>query len=261
MKNPRLMQTGITIDNSKHRIVIAAHRGWSSRYPENTLAAFRAALTEDIDEIELDIHLSRDGVPVIIHDGKVERTTDGAGLVQEMTLKELQLLDAGSWKSTGFAGERIPTLEECFELLRPYPGVLLNVEIKQKTRDTVDRTMKLIERYGLRERHVITCFDADIIKYAHEAYGSRCQGFPAAHMTNYRHGPEGTIRHLYSVGVHDSLITDDSHRFYRDQGIHFWTYCPDNEEAVRKHLAAGTELMTCNEIRPASEVLQAMQLR
>jgi len=261
MKNPRLKQQGITIENSASRIVIAAHRGWSARYPENTMTAYRAALAEDIDEIELDIHLSKDGIPVLIHDQTVDRTTDGTGPVRNLTLSELQKLDAGSWKDRQFAGERIPTVESFFDFLREFPGILLNVEIKQKDHETVDKTMELLEQYGLNDRFVITCFDAAIIHYAHETYAVKCQGFPAEHMSHYQEGPDGTIRHLYSVGVHDGLVSAESRHFFQDQGIRFWTYCPDTEETVNRHLAAGSELMTCNEIQPAIAILRGQGLR
>lgn len=106
-----------------------AHRGASRFAPENTLSAFAAAVASGADGIELDIHLSRDGVPVVLHDETLERTTDGCGAVAGMTLPELRKLDAGSWFSTAFAGESIPTLEE---VLTVFAGQLtLNLELKE----------------------------------------------------------------------------------------------------------------------------------
>ncbi|MBZ0251997.1 MAG: hypothetical protein K8I02_01540, partial [Candidatus Methylomirabilis sp.] len=94
------------------RCLRIAHRGASGECPENTLAAFGRALEIGVDMVEFDVHLSRDGVPVVIHDDDVRRTTDGRGLVKDLTLAELRRLDAGGWKDARFAGERIPTLEE-----------------------------------------------------------------------------------------------------------------------------------------------------
>jgi glycerophosphoryl diester phosphodiesterase len=97
--------------------------------PENTLSAFAAALESGADGLELDIHLSRDGVPVVIHDETLERTTDGRGAVVAVTLPQLQKLDAGSWFSAAFAGEAIPTLAE---VLKIFGGQLrLNLELKE----------------------------------------------------------------------------------------------------------------------------------
>ena len=110
---------------------IIAHRGWSARAPENTMAAFRLAMEFGVDGIELDVHLSRDGHVVICHDDRVDRTTDGSGLVAELELEQLKSLDAGSWFSREYAGERIPTLMEFFEAVSAskWRG-LINVELK-----------------------------------------------------------------------------------------------------------------------------------
>lgn len=107
---------------------IWGHRGASARAPENTMAAFRLAEEAGVDGIELDVHLSRDKIPVVIHDERVERTTDGQGPVARLSLKELRRLDAGGWFAQRFAGEKLPTLEEVLQ----WAGsrLRLNVEIK-----------------------------------------------------------------------------------------------------------------------------------
>ena len=91
---------------------VVAHRGYRGSYPENTLVAFEAAIRANTDMIELDVSLTRDRIPVVIHDNTLDRTTNGSGPVSEHTLAELKELDAGSWFSTKFSGEAIPTLEE-----------------------------------------------------------------------------------------------------------------------------------------------------
>lgn len=106
-----------------------AHRGASCCAPENTLAAFTAAVESGADGLELDIHLSRDGVPVVIHDEALDRTTDGRGPVAEMTWQQLRQLDAGSWFASGFAAEPLPALED---VLNAFAGQLrLNLELKE----------------------------------------------------------------------------------------------------------------------------------
>lgn len=94
--------------------LIYAHRGASAYAPENTLAAFRLALEQGADGIELDAKLSADGEIVVIHDQTVDRTTQGKGRVNQLALSELKKLDAGSWKGDAFSGEKIPTLAEVF---------------------------------------------------------------------------------------------------------------------------------------------------
>ena len=94
---------------------IFAHRGASAQAPENTLEAFSLAISMGADGLELDVHLSSDGELMVIHDAKVDRTTNGTGLIREKTLAEIKALDAGSWKGEQFAGEKVPTFEELLE--------------------------------------------------------------------------------------------------------------------------------------------------
>ena len=110
------------------RPLIIAHRGYRAKYPENTLAAFSAALDISVKMIELDVMLTRDRKIVVIHDATLERTTDGHGQVNRFTLQELKELDAGSWFHSRFAGERLPELEEVLDLVRG--RAWLNIEIK-----------------------------------------------------------------------------------------------------------------------------------
>jgi glycerophosphoryl diester phosphodiesterase len=105
-----------------------AHRGASARAPENTLAAFAAAIADGADAVELDVQRTRDGVPVVLHDPTLDRTTDGTGPLAATTLSALRRLDAGAWFDPRFRGERVPTLEEALECVRGRCG--LNVELK-----------------------------------------------------------------------------------------------------------------------------------
>jgi len=91
--------------------LVGGHRGNPAEHPENTLASFRSAVELGVDIIECDVHLSADGHMAVIHDHSVDRTTDGAGMVRELTWDELQRLDAGK-------GERIPSLEAVIDLAR-----------------------------------------------------------------------------------------------------------------------------------------------
>ena len=101
--------------------LIYAHRGASAMHPENTLRAFRQALASGVDGIELDVHATADGIPVVIHDRNVERTTNGTGYVDEIPLARLETFDAGD-------GERVPTLTEVLALVGD--AAHLDVEIK-----------------------------------------------------------------------------------------------------------------------------------
>jgi glycerophosphoryl diester phosphodiesterase len=122
-----------------------AHRGASGGSPENTLAAFAAAIEAGAQMCELDVQLTRDGAVVVMHDDTVDRTTDGRGAVCAMTLDELKRLDAGVRFGAQFKGERIPTLAEVFALTDGRCG--LNIEIKAAS--TTPARVEGISRKGL----------------------------------------------------------------------------------------------------------------
>lgn len=139
-----------------------AHRGASAAAPQNTLAAFRRAVELGADGAELDVHLSADGVAVVIHDFVVDRTTDGTGAVTAKPLAALKELDAGSWFASEYAGERIPTLAEVMEAVGQ--ALLLNIELKSSGRPDgrlAAAVADLVARFGLAERVLISSFEPE----------------------------------------------------------------------------------------------------
>ena len=140
-------------------VQLAAHRGYMSDYPENTMLAFREALLLDIDQIETDVHMTKDGELILMHDHNVDRTTDGTGLISEMTFEEIRALDAGSWKDPRFAGEKVPTLRELLELMQDYPDKEVNIEFKdypclsgEFAYRSADKILDMIEEFGMKDR-------------------------------------------------------------------------------------------------------------
>lgn len=164
-----------------HRV---AHRGYSAVAPENTLPALAAGVLAGATLIEFDVRTTADGVPVVIHDRTVDRTTDGTGQVEELTLDEISGLDAGSWFSPAYAGTRVPLLSEVVDLLRPHavleptaeitpheaPRVELLLEIKPPaTLEQVKVIMSLVADAGLMDRTVVQSFDPAVVRLAGEA--------------------------------------------------------------------------------------------
>ena len=119
----------VLIEEAEKMVVNVAHRGASGNYPENTLIAFQKALEIGVDEIELDLHMTKDGHLIVMHDSTVDRTTDGTGAIAELTLAEIKALDAGRVFSEQFQGERVPTWEEALDLVQGQ--VSLNVHLKE----------------------------------------------------------------------------------------------------------------------------------
>ena len=108
---------------------ICAHRGAMDTHPENTLSAFEEAVRLGVQMIELDVRLTKDEHLVILHDQTVDRTTDGHGEINGLTLLQVKELDAGSWKSISFKGERIPTLKEALAVIPP--NIWINLDVNE----------------------------------------------------------------------------------------------------------------------------------
>ena len=148
------------MDFLEHKHVLnIPHRGASRAAPPNTLAAFRAALEMGADGIELDVHLSADGVPVVIHDFWVDAATDGHGRVADLTVAQLKQLDAGAPFGHQFAGERIPLLEEVLNCVGD--STLTNIELKgTRFRDSKleEAVVSLLKRHGRRRSLLLSSF-------------------------------------------------------------------------------------------------------
>jgi len=148
---------------------IIGHRGYPAKYPENTLAAFEAAIQAGAVMIELDVMLSRDRKVVVIHDATLDRTTNGKGSVADYTLAELKQLDAGSWYDAQFAAQQIPELSEVLDLVddRAY----INIEIKSNAYepghppDAIEKqVVELLRRRKLLDTSMISSFDVNILE-------------------------------------------------------------------------------------------------
>lgn len=215
--------------------LVFGHRGAMAQAPMNTLAAFDLAREQGADGIELDVHLSRDGHPVVIHDETVDSTTDGRGSVSQFTLSALKRLDAGGWFAANFAGQRIPTLDEVFDAFGN--EMLINVEIKAR-RDSLDRVERqladCIRRHNMRERIIVSCFDPAILRRVRSMTPLVMMGFlhqpdmPAAHNRPLR-----IMRHEARHPRHD-MVDEAYMHWARAQGyyVNVWTV-NDGERALQ----------------------------
>ncbi len=142
------------------------HRGACAYYPENTMVSFRAASKMNADLLELDVQLTKDGIPLVIHDFTVNRTTNGRGNIAKFTYDDIKQLDAGSWFSREFTGERIPRLEEVLEFARN--NINLNIEIKANPKsqpgETEAKTLDLVRKYDMISSVVFSSFNIDSLK-------------------------------------------------------------------------------------------------
>lgn len=248
----------------KGKMMVAAHRGDSAHFPENTMAAFRAAIEVGVDMIETDVRLTNDGVPVLMHDKTVDRTTDGTDDVKDMTFAELRALNAG----TEELPQQIPTLSELLELLQG-TGVTLNLEIKEyheegneaRSRECVDKCVALIERYDMEEMMLFNSFDAPVLEYIDRAYPVRFRlhGFyPYSVMHRVDRNPE---EYLYCACLSESR--NEAHYAYLlEKGIEPWVGASvQDEEHIKLCFELGARLVTTNDPVDCMEKLRRIGAR
>ncbi|MBQ2256671.1 MAG: hypothetical protein II330_07380, partial [Clostridia bacterium] len=168
--------TGHRYEQAIHSV---AHRGFSSVAPENTLAAYRLAKQKGFTHVECDVAFTADGIPVLLHDATIDRTSDGSGKVTALTYEQLLQYDFGSWKSAEYAGTQIPTFEEfialCAELsLHP------NIELKSGggyTQENVQLLVDLVEKYGMTGKVNWISFNHTYLTYVKNADPTARLGF------------------------------------------------------------------------------------
>ncbi|PLT30649.1 glycerophosphodiester phosphodiesterase [Peribacillus deserti] len=150
------------------KVDTVAHRGASGYAPENTIAAFDKAVEMKADYIEIDVQRSKDGELVIIHDNSVDRTTNGTGSVKNLTFEELRSLDAGSWKGSEFAGEKIPSFDEILDRYHGKTGILIEMKSPELYPGIEEEVAKELMERNLgkpqNEKIIIQSFNFDSMK-------------------------------------------------------------------------------------------------
>ena len=233
----------------KDRMAVAAHRGDSYNYYENTISAFKSAILSGADMIETDVHLSKDGYLVLIHDDTVNRTTNGKGRVDEMAFSHLRKLNAGD----SAVYEQIPTLEELFLLVKD-TNVTLNIEIKEyyneknKSRcaECIEKTLEVIEKYGMADRCLINSFDAWVLEYVYKKHGKKyaLHGFyPYWEMGNVSINPD---EYLFCACIFDNE-NKANYDYLIERGIEPWIGASVTQKSKLKTcLNYGAKLITTN---------------
>ncbi len=235
---------------NEKNIFVAAHRGWRSRYPENTMEAFRAALELGVDQIETDVRITKDGELVLIHDDTVDRTTNGSGKVCEMTLAELRALDAGN-------GAKIPTLMELMELVKDHPAMTLDLELKEyptEGREEIafevcDRVLAIVDSYGFTDRVVINSFSGKLNEYVYKKYGKKYRQhvfFPLEVLGKCTVDP---YSYAYCACLFGSPYMAEKEVFdrMRGYGVQPWVGASvKDEKGVENAIANGAVLITCD---------------
>jgi glycerophosphoryl diester phosphodiesterase len=202
--------------------LIYAHRGSSGRYPENTLLAFRKALESGVAGIELDVHVTAERIPVVIHDRDVGRTTNGSGNVDEIPSEQLRAFDAGR-------DERVPTLAEVVDLVRG--SVRLDVEVKGHGIEV--EVLRVLAEYA-EARWAISSFDWDTLRRL-RALDARAELWPLATVADDALFAIATELGSPAVSLFAGALTTEAAGALRDAGLEamVWTV---NEAAEAKRV-------------------------
>ena len=242
---------------SPNYIYVAAHRGDSARYPENTMESFRAAVEEGVDQIELDVRMTKDGEAVIVHDDTVDRTSNGSGKVIDLTLAELRELDFGSKKDPRFAGAKAPTFREFMDYIKDHPTMTVDVELKEYPTegreklafDFCDRILQMIDEYGFTDRVVINSFSGKLNEYVHAKYGNKYRQhvfFPKKCLGECTVNPYSYAYCCCMFGSPNMAAKEDFDMMV-SRGVQPWVGASvKNAETVDEAIARGAYLITCN---------------
>lgn len=219
-------------------ILKIAHRGFSELYPENTITSFNRAVEEGAEMIEFDVHLSREGVPMVIHDDTIERTSNGRGFVKDMTFSELRAFDYSiSHPENGFC--LIPTLDEVISLLKG--RVLMNIEIKNlpvKYRGIEERIVSIVMRHDCVDSVVISSFDHHCLDKVKSINPRLMVGmFYSASWLLF----EDELKLLKPYSIHPDVRAVDWNQIYRakELGCRIFPWVARDRETIERLLDPG----------------------
>ena len=218
--------------------LVIAHRGDSAHRPENTLSSFASALEVGAEVVEFDVHLTRDGHVVVIHDAAIDRTTDGRGPVRELTLQQLRAVSAGYPARFGdrYRGERVPTLSEALGFLRDRSKAMIEIKADAVT-DDVDggveaRAIEEIRRAGMEKDTVLISFDRRALLRCRAAAPEIMRGhlFARAEAGEVLAGAREVGCELVMPEKH--MLSDDLRERAREAGLKVATWVVDDPEEL-----------------------------
>lgn len=218
---------------------VFAHRGASGDYPENTILAFRKALSVGVDGMELDIHKSKDGELIVIHDEDIQRTFIGKGLIQDYTLEELQNFMCRKFEFINNDDCRVPTLREVFELIKN-EDVILNVEAKT---DIIHYNLEkdllnLIAEFGIEDKIFISSFNHKCLNILQNLDNSFKYGALYEYEKDFA-PEENVVEHakklnVYSINISQELVSKEVVDLAHENGLKVFVYTVNKPNAMRK---------------------------
>ena len=218
--------------------LIVAHRGYSSVYPENTILSVRKAIELGVDFVEIDVRETKDGKLILMHDEKIDRTTNGKGYVRNLKYSEIKNLDAGKWKGN-FKNVKIPTFEEV--IMEAKGRVNLMIEIKEAS---ITKVLEIIEKHRVIENIVITSFNLSYLIKTRKKN-------PAISTALITHTRPQDLSELIRHGI--QMVNIEYHHFsekmleeFTKRGLltNIWTV--DEEKEMERFISMGVFMITTN---------------
>jgi glycerophosphoryl diester phosphodiesterase len=222
-----------------YKPMVIAHRGAAGEAPENTLASFQLGLEQGAGGIELDVHLSKNGDIIVMHDETLDRTTDGTGSIIETETSDIKRLDAGSWFGEKYKGEKVPLLEEVFELVPR--SILINVEIKNSYNGKMETKLAEFLRMHKRlENVVISSFNHKCLRRLKEQEPKAKVGLLyAANLDDHTGYAQQLGMDVYSLHPHFHLIDKEDVQKATLTGLHVYPYTVNKIEDYRTMIEFG----------------------
>ena len=254
------------------KIILGAHRGDLINHPENTMPAFISSFNMGVDAIETDVRCTKDGHLVLIHDRSVERTTNGVGFIDQMTLKEVKNLDAGSYKGNDFKGYQIPTVDEFLEWVKD-TDLVINWELKEypvelgdRAYKTADMLIEKIEKYGLCERSLMNSFSQQLLEYIYDKYNGKyiIHAYVGYEKWDTSKKPIETFADWSAIWRKDEdhiCGFKQDYDYVNSFGVLPCILIPDTVENYKKAIELGCPMFTTNDIKTATECLKALGKR
>jgi glycerophosphoryl diester phosphodiesterase len=228
----------MTIDAISYPIIIG-HRGYKKRYPENTMASFKAARDSGVQMIEIDINISKDNQFPVIHDPTLERTTNGTGAVIDHTMKELRKLDAGSWFHTDYACETIPTLDELLIYMKDQ--MMVNIEVKfeiGKLDDRLDhlanQLVVLLDSLKVMDQVIISSFNYQFLNHLSAINQSLYIGVLSKQKSGQEMLPICHSINAYSWHTDYKTVDQNQIELYKRNGFRVFTFTVNKQDEINK---------------------------
>ena len=237
-----------------------AHRGASGLAPENTIAAIDKALEIGVDLIEIDVHLSADGHPVVIHDRTLERTTNGTGRVDTKPLDRLKKLDAGSWFGSSFKGERIPTLEEVIDHIDSR-AVLL---VEAKTEEAAEGSVTVVRSLRAQSKVIMQSFLGPAVRSVNRMDRRIPTAFLMTGSEAALRRKTGVVKRVLKLGANAlslnyKAIRPDLVAMFVARAMGIWVWTVDDEDEMKEMVELGVGGIITNYPDRLNNVLETFE--